>query len=155
MTPPTVLALDLEGTLISNAYSQIPRPGLAAFLEACFALAPRIVMFTTVPEPTFRAIARSLVSAGMAPDWFAHAEYVRWQGSKKDLDAIPAASHAEVRIVDDDPERFAIAGQLGSWLTIDYFGPPYRDDDAGLAAILPALRAEFGTDANAPRRPAT
>jgi hypothetical protein len=28
-----VLALDLEGTLISNAMSQIPRPGLYDFLE--------------------------------------------------------------------------------------------------------------------------
>jgi hypothetical protein len=30
---PTILALDLEGTLISNAISQIPRPGLHCFLE--------------------------------------------------------------------------------------------------------------------------
>lgn len=30
---PTILALDLEGTLISNAISQIPRPGLKTFLE--------------------------------------------------------------------------------------------------------------------------
>ena len=28
-----VIALDLEGTLISNAHSQIPRPGLYRFLE--------------------------------------------------------------------------------------------------------------------------
>jgi hypothetical protein len=31
----SVLALDLEGTLISNAVSQFPRPGLLAFLECC------------------------------------------------------------------------------------------------------------------------
>jgi hypothetical protein len=30
-----VIALDLEGTLISNARRQIPRPGLYQFLEAC------------------------------------------------------------------------------------------------------------------------
>lgn len=29
---PTILALDLEGTLISTAYSQIPQPGLRHFL---------------------------------------------------------------------------------------------------------------------------
>ena len=28
---PSILALDLEGTLISNAVSQIPRPGLYNF----------------------------------------------------------------------------------------------------------------------------
>jgi len=41
-----VLALDLEGTLISNAMSQIPWPGLAGFLNRCAELFPRIVMFT-------------------------------------------------------------------------------------------------------------
>jgi hypothetical protein len=30
-----VIALDLEGTLISNAVSQFPRPGLYSFLEYC------------------------------------------------------------------------------------------------------------------------
>lgn len=29
---PTILAMDLEGTLISNVVSQIPRPGLLDFL---------------------------------------------------------------------------------------------------------------------------
>jgi hypothetical protein len=32
---PTVLAVDLEGTLISNTMSQIPRPGLFMFLSRC------------------------------------------------------------------------------------------------------------------------
>ncbi|WP_239510823.1 hypothetical protein [Stenotrophomonas maltophilia] len=32
MKPP-ILAIDLEGTLISNAISQIPKPGLYRFLE--------------------------------------------------------------------------------------------------------------------------
>ena len=30
---PRVLAMDLEGTLVSNAVSQLPRPGLYDFLE--------------------------------------------------------------------------------------------------------------------------
>ena len=42
------IALDLEGTLISNAMSQIPRPGLFSFLEECRRLVERVVMFTTV-----------------------------------------------------------------------------------------------------------
>lgn len=35
VTKATTLALDLEGTLISNAVSQISRPGLYSFLEYC------------------------------------------------------------------------------------------------------------------------
>ena len=38
-----VLALDLEGTLVSNAMSQIARPGLRDFLEFCGEAFPRIV----------------------------------------------------------------------------------------------------------------
>jgi hypothetical protein len=50
LAPPRVLALDLEGTLISNAASQIPRPGLYEFLASCQQLFQRIVIFTTVSE---------------------------------------------------------------------------------------------------------
>ncbi len=46
---PTILALDLEGTLISNAISQIPRPGLYRFQEDIQLLFDQLMMFTTVP----------------------------------------------------------------------------------------------------------
>ena len=49
-TPLHVLALDLEGTLISNAMSCIPRPGLFAFLEGCREMFARVVLFTAVLE---------------------------------------------------------------------------------------------------------
>ncbi|MGD9830135.1 MAG: hypothetical protein AB7E70_06365 [Hyphomicrobiaceae bacterium] len=48
--PPRVLALDLEGTLISNAMSCIPRPGLFAFLEGCREMFARVVLFAAVLE---------------------------------------------------------------------------------------------------------
>jgi hypothetical protein len=62
-----VLALDLEGTPISNAMSQIPRSGLFAFLERCRALFPRVVMFTTVKEERFSQDCDPLVAEGTAP----------------------------------------------------------------------------------------
>jgi len=52
-----VSAIDLEGTLISNAMSQIPRSGLFDFLEKVKNLFPRLVMFTTMKEAKFRKIA--------------------------------------------------------------------------------------------------
>jgi len=76
MSRPTVLALDLEGTLISNAMSQIPRPGLAHFLSQCKELFPRVVVFTTVKEELFRKIAGLLVEESVAPSWFADVEYI-------------------------------------------------------------------------------
>ena len=52
-----VIALDIEGTLISNAMSQFPRPRLHDFLVSCKEITDRVVIFTTVPEPLFREIA--------------------------------------------------------------------------------------------------
>jgi hypothetical protein len=57
-------ALDLEGTLISNAVSQFPRPGLFIFLEYCHQnfvgvasrFETRLVIFTAVNEVRFRYV---------------------------------------------------------------------------------------------------
>lgn len=92
-----VLALDLEGTLISNAMSQIPRPGLAEFLTRCAELFPRIVMFTTVKEDRFRKIARLLVDERVAPSWFAEMEYITWHGETKDLKFVPGVHPSTYR----------------------------------------------------------
>jgi hypothetical protein len=137
---PTVLALDLEGTLISNAMSQIARPGLHAFLERCRELFPRTVMFTTVKEPRFRDIARLLVSDGLAPTWFADIEYVHWQGATKNLAFIPGGDLATIVLVDDF-EQYVHPGQEPQWLQIEEFAHPYSDTDTGLAAVLEKLEA--------------
>jgi hypothetical protein len=51
-----VVALNLEGTLISNAISAFPRPGLKLFIENVLKTADRVVMFTTVPEDHARGL---------------------------------------------------------------------------------------------------
>lgn len=137
---PTILALDLEGTLISNAVSQIPRPGLSAFLTACRELFPRIVMFTTVREPMFRSIARGLVEEGAVPDWFAAMEYVEWSGPTKDLSIIQAVRLPFVLLVDDHG-GYVHPGQESMWVPIPQFCSPYSGMDDELAATLGALKA--------------
>ena len=138
-----VLALDLEGTLISNAMSQIPRPGLFAFLERCRALFPRVVMFTTVKEERFRKIATLLVAEGVAPAWFADIEYVTWAGKTKDVACIPGADVRETLLVDDF-EVYVHPGQESQWVQVDYFDPPYDEQDTGLAKVLVALQLRLG-----------
>ena len=54
------IALDVEGTLISNSVSQFPRSGLFTFLEYCHQNFDRLVIFTAVNEVRFRLIARTL-----------------------------------------------------------------------------------------------
>lgn len=135
-----VLALDLEGTLISNAMSQIPRPGLFAFLERCREMFPRVVMFTTVNEVRFRAIARLLVEEGYAPAWFQDIEFVQWQGQTKDLSFIPGAEVTTTLLVDDF-EVYVHPGQEAQWVQVAYFDYPYLTTDMGLAQVLQQLDA--------------
>lgn len=138
-----VLALDLEGTLISNAMSQIPRPGLFNFLENVKNLFPRIVMFTTVREEKFREIAKLLATEGYAPEWFRSVEYVSWQGKTKDLTFISGVEVHQALLV-DDLEKYIHPGQEQQWIQIDYFDYPYPDDDVGLSKVFETLK-EYGT----------
>lgn len=137
-----VLALDLEGTLISNAMSQIPRPGLAEFLTRCAELFPRIVMFTTVKEERFRKIARLLVDEQVAPAWFADMEYITWHGETKDLQFVPGVLPQQVLLVDDF-EKYVHPGQEAQWLQIEYFDYAYGSTDTGLAKMLQILAARI------------
>lgn len=137
-TKANVLALDLEGTLISNAMSQIPRPGLFAFLSRCAQLFPRVVMFTTVKEERFRQIARLLVEERVAPAWFASIEYIAWHGETKDLKFIPNVDPLDVWLVDDF-EQYVHPGQESRWVKIDLFDYPYEETDQGLAKMLKVL----------------
>lgn len=141
--PPTVLALDLEGTLISNAMSQIPRRGLFQFLEQCKQLFPRVVMFTTVKEDLFRKIARLLVDEQFAPPWFAQVEYVHWEGQTKNLGFIPGVRLEEALLVDDF-EIYVHPGQEPQWVQITQFEHPYSELDEGLADVLAVLKRRLG-----------
>ena len=134
-----VLALDLEGTLISNAVSQIARPGLFDFLEDCRKLFPRIVIFTSVNEERFRSIATLLITEGYAPNWFAEIEYISWSGESKNLIFVDGALPGEILLV-DDYEKYIHPGQESQWIKAPEFDHPYSDDDLGLREILRHLR---------------
>jgi len=137
-----VIALDLEGTLISNAMSQIPRPGLFAFLEACRGLVERVVMFTTVNETVFRPIAALLVEEGDAPGWFTDIEYIARDGETKNLALIPECLPEEALLVDDF-EIYVHPGQEAQWIRIPFFDAPYPADDTGLGVALEMIRARL------------
>jgi hypothetical protein len=129
-----VIALDLEGTLISNAMSQIPRPGLKDFLELCHSITQRTVIYTTVKEEKFREIARCLINEGHAPDWFSSAEYINWQGNTKDLKFISDANLNSTVLI-DDCEIYIEPSQKHNWVNIKQFEPPYSSNDKALISI--------------------
>jgi hypothetical protein len=112
------IALDLEGTLISNAVSQFPRPGLFVFLEYCHQNFNRLVIFTAVNEVRFRSIARTLAENRDVPDWFVDLEYINWhwwsvpQGKR-------IAPIQENGIIFDNIESGSILPSSGSLLLAD------------------------------------
>ncbi|WP_312320411.1 NIF family HAD-type phosphatase [Stenotrophomonas sp.] len=127
---PTILALDLEGTLISNAVSQIPRPGLYSFLEHVQGQFDQLVMFTTVEEGLFRRIATFLVLEGQAPAWFSELAYTQWEGTTKDLTYVaPTLGQA---LLLDDYRAYFHPEQEPWWIEVPLFGSPYEATDTGL-----------------------
>ncbi|HEU4648853.1 MAG TPA: NIF family HAD-type phosphatase, partial [Gemmatimonadales bacterium] len=108
--PIRVIALDLEGTLVHSALEPHPRPGLAAFLDRCRALAERVVLFTGVEETVARRVVERLAREGHVPGWFGAIEIVRWEGPHKDLAYVEGVAVEEVLLV-DDMESWIVAGQ--------------------------------------------
>ncbi|WP_426107734.1 NIF family HAD-type phosphatase [Massilia sp. TSP1-1-2] len=142
MINPTTLALDLEGTLISNAVSQIPRPELFWFLDSCRGLFERIVIYTAVSEDRFRKIANLLAREQAVPSWFANLEYINWDKITKNLSNIPNAKVAETVLVDDQRE-YVHSGQDEQWIMVPEFLPPYDINDRALRNIIQQMKHRF------------
>jgi len=135
---PTILALDLEGTLISNAVSQIPRPGLYKFLEDVRLQFEELVLFTTVPERRARGITQLLVTEGSAPDWFAKLRYIHWSGATKDLSFV--SGRVGDALLLDDHGPYVHFGQESLWVEIPLFENPYSPQDDGLLLAASLLK---------------
>lgn len=133
-----VIALDLEGTLISNAVSQIPRPGLYSFLEYCYKNFYRIVVFTAVKELKFREIGRTLAEHKKVPDWFPHIEYINWHGKYKDLTFIPNTKSNKVILI-DDREEYIKPEQKDRWIFVPGYDSPYLENDFEFKKVINKL----------------
>ncbi|HDS1223034.1 hypothetical protein B9Y76_21435 [Stenotrophomonas maltophilia] len=138
---PTILALDLEGTLISNAVSQIPRPGLYQFLEDVRSQFKELVLFTTVPENLTRQIADVLISEGSAPPWFASLRYIHWTGKTKDLSYV--SDRLGEALLLDDYRPYIHAGQQDLWIEIPLFSSPYSLEDDALPQVTDRLKVRM------------
>lgn len=139
MTRVETLALDLEGTLISNAISQFPRPGLFEFLEFCRNTFPRVVTFTGVEERRFRKVACQLILEGAAPRWFGDVIHVYWRGEFKDLRIIPDAT-VDTCLLVDDLEDIIRPDQKARWIRIEPFERPYPSSDSELMRVQGVLK---------------
>jgi hypothetical protein len=137
MKYPKTLALDLEGTLISNAVSAFPRSGLFDFLVFCRDTFDRVVIFTSVPLTTARRLMGILAAEGSTPAWFADLDVtVCERHMQKDLELI--GPPGDVWLVDDQ-EAYVLPGQRNQWIPIHEFMPPFTQADRELARIKAEL----------------
>ena len=131
-----VAALDLERTLIDDARSARPRPGLAAFLAFCHDRFERVAIYTTVETADAREVLDDLDAAGHLPDgMLERLEFIDWTGEYKDLAFVPDAAPEEIVLVDDDA-GWVRPDQRDSWVQV----APW---DGGADAELRRVRAEL------------
>jgi hypothetical protein len=130
-----LLCLDLEGTLLSNAVSQIPRPGLYQFLEHSAELCD-LMIYTSVSEERASAIQKLLVSEHTAPMWFSDLDVIRPAGTLKPK----SACGREDAFLLDDQEGVIVPREEEWWIQIPEYLPPYSDEDKALTDTLVRLK---------------
>jgi hypothetical protein len=137
-----LLALDLEGTLVSNAVSCFPRPGLYEFMAWCLATFERVVLFTCVDARHARAVIVALAErCEIPPETPARLEVLDWPAGDvdfKDLRLIPGAVVDDSFLVDDN-EGFIAEDQKARWIEIAEWERPYPQDDRELARVRRVL----------------
>ena len=136
------IALDLNGTLISNGFSLFPRPGLHALLETCREVATHIVVFTGMRQARAEQVVATLVRDGHAPTWFAEVDILADSEGAKDLRHV-CEDPSRALLLDNSPEN-ALPNQRDRLLQVATFAHPYPDDDRELERAACALRALVG-----------
>ena len=130
-----LLCLDLEGTLISNAVSQIPRPGLHMFLESVSERCD-LMLYTSVSRGRVDVIRNLLIQEQVVPSWFANLPVVHPEGTVK-FKALCGRNNA--MLLDDQAAVIAL-GEEDWWIPIEEFVPPYSDEDCELTTALAAIK---------------
>lgn len=134
MANETIIVLDLEGTLISNAVSQFARPGLVQFLDFCKSRFETIYIYTAVSDARCHEIVFNLVSRELAPAWLSDVEFIQWDRQFKDLNNIPNTSPEACLILDDNRD-YIVPDQISQWVPIEKFEPPYPATDQELERV--------------------
>ncbi len=134
MANETTIALDLEGTLISNAVSQFPRSGLRGFLDFCAKRFDRVCIYTAVRDEVAVPIIKTMVDEENAPSWILQSELIQWDRTVKDLTNIPNSEIMDCLIVDDNPD-YIVDSQVSQWIQIEKYSSPYPETDRELQRV--------------------
>ena len=142
MANETTIALDLEGTLISNAVSQFPRPGLRGFLDFCAERFDRVCIYTAVRDEVTVPIIKTMVDEENAPSWILQSELIQWDRTVKDLTNIPNSEIMDCLIVDDNPD-YIVDSQVSQWIQIEKYSSPYAKTDRELERVQALIESRL------------
>ena len=130
-----LLCLDLEGTLISNAVSQIPRPGLFQFLEQVAKLCD-LMLYTSVSFERVEGIRNLLVKEDVVPVWFRDISVIRPDNTHKPK----IACGRQDAFLLDDQSGVIVPGEEDWLVAIPEYLPPYSDNDRALDRALEDIK---------------
>jgi hypothetical protein len=133
-----LLCLDLEGTLISNAVSQIPRPGAYHFLERA-AILFDLMLYTSVSRERVDKIRRLLIEEQVVPAWFADLPVIH---PTETIKYKQRCGRFYALLLDDQIEVVA-PGEEDWWIPIKEFSPPYSDQDRELIKTLEKIHSRL------------
>lgn len=122
-----LLCLDIEGTLISNAVSQIPRPGLYSFLESVYRIC-ELALYTSVSPERLQSIKGVLIREKTVPPWFIDLPSFHPKGTIK----FKAECGRSDAMLLDDQATVVAPGEEDWWIPIEEFVPPYTMQDREL-----------------------
>jgi len=134
----TLLCMDLKGTLISNAVSQIPRPGLRTFLESVWEVCD-LMLYTSVSSVRVHMIRNLLVEEGVAPVWFLDLPVCHPDGTIKDK---ARCGRSDAFLLDDQAVVVA-PGEESWWVPVAEYLPPYSDDDLELVKAFATIKSRL------------
>lgn len=137
------LALDLEGTLISNVVSCWARPGLNDFLRWAVATFDRVVVFSAASPARVQCALDALVEMRDIEQRFAKLPIVNWSriGHKK-LEYVDAANPDQVWLV-DDYEEYVDPSERHRWVAVNTWEAPYAPTDNELYRVQQAIEARL------------
>jgi hypothetical protein len=141
------IVLDLEGTLITSAVSQIPRPGISRFLNFCDIMFENVVIFSDISSRKACEIVKNLVDDYYAPKWFMTIPILDRgfvSDNKKDLSYLSyfKIDPSKALIVDDN-ESYIVDDQLSQYVKIKCFDGN-EDSSEELVRIMDELSSRNG-----------
>ena len=156
-----ILALDLEGTLISNIVSQSPRPHLKEFLQFCQDSDFCTVLYTACDTHSARDALMRLERYGHIPRIMGMMPIVKWNKftgptrNPKNLQhaqkMYPGSRLHKCYLV-DDISAFVAIGQQDQWIPVLPFNLPYSRDDTELLRVKSIIQAIMAGDNTVMRR---